>query len=263
MKLINRILSIMLATLLLAGCSSNGSQVELGEHEIYLSLPAINDSASGEDELGTPAAIGFVFSSFDEMRDFVTRGKYTDEELRELNRLPKNAEGKVVAPNLDTMPTPSYPEHFVLDKVYWGGSSEYPNYELNSNGIIAFVSHLPEERMLEDLERTHFNPNPGKYGVEATESVTTANGGIPGTAYYSTNLGDEKIKSICYQFDAGDITYYVLERYYTGEKEVPYFTKLWFSAENKYIQITFHHSDNNVPLPQLSIEEISQFGFKK
>ena len=230
MKLINRILSIMLATLLLAGCSSNGSQVEFGENEIYLSLPDIREPEYGEGELVTAAPVGFAFSSFDEMQDFVTRGKYTDEELRELNRLPKNAEGKVVAPNLDTMPTPSYPEHFVLDKVYWGGSSEYPNYELNSNGIIAFVSYLPEKRMLEDLERTHFNPNPGKYGVEASESVANANGGIPGTAYYSTNLKDEKIKSICYQFDAGDITYYVLERYYAGEEERLYYTKLWFSA---------------------------------
>jgi len=260
-----RFLFLLLATLLLAGCTGSGYRYVNNGDEAYISLRIQNTIARENGDMSQSEKAPVVyFSSVEEMKEDIQLGRFSDEELNNITQFARNAEGKIIVPNTDTIPSPTFPDRFEVDRLDWYGGSDFPAYWLKADGAISEVTVYTAEKITEKLDRFYWNPKYGKDGIEKEEIIPNANGSIAGTVRYITNASNEKLKMVHYTFSVDKATFYVREQYLlNSEKESPYFMYIWCVSGTSNYEVVIYSADNNIIPFKLSIEEISQFGFKK
>ena len=262
---IHRFLFLLLAVLLLVGCAGNGYRYVPNGSEAYISLGVANENGDKSENIYQSEMAPVVwFSSVEEMKEDLQLGRFSDEELKNIARFPKNTEGKIIAPSTDTIPFPTYPERFAVDRLSWEGGSGFPVYWLKADGAGAEATVLTAEKMAEELDRFFWNPKYGTNGIEQEEIMPNANGNISGPARYITNANNQKVKMVHYTFSVDDATFYVLEQYLLDlQQDTPYFMEIWCVKETSNSLVVIYNTDYDTIPFKLSIEEIAQFGFKK
>jgi len=228
-----RVLCFFLAFVLVAlcGCSAAREVSRNGKYRImedageyYL----VMDKASSISSNGVSASEkmeALTFSSVGEMKQTISEGKYTDEQLAIMDRFfQKTAKGDIALCNTNKLYDATLPEGLTADEIEWYGGYWYTF--VFEGELWGFLSVSDKETI--ENKAAEFAKQPERVKILEKKEVSERNA----TETLFENLAGEPRKQIQYTFESKDITINIIEVYKRNESDtVPY--RVWFYGNSK------------------------------
>jgi len=220
-SIMRSIMLIVLAALLLAGCSGKEPytlKTVDGVHYIEVG----SEYAPSEEDLQFNEEAGLKFSTMDEMVDAVLNKKLDESQLKKVYTFDRDANGKIRTVDFTNLVVPVVPaNHTLSSEVRWLGG-EY-TFRMNSkSGARAYVfCRTPElfEYFISDKYESVYGRE-GHNNAIKKEKVEDRNATV---VYVKTDRAE--LKHIIYSFQEGQTQYTVFEDYtlkYVDPSSYPY-----------------------------------------
>lgn len=230
-----RYICILLAILLLtlSGCS-RGVEVlsndqysimeEDGQH--YMKLHKAVSVTSGSTSAGTAQAPYVIkFSSLEEMKNAITEGTFTEEQLAHMQaNFPSNKRGNVLLCNVNKLYSATVPAGIDVGPIHWYGD----NYKfiISEEANISFCDKEAHDEFAKacDIES-------GKAKIISVTTIEDRNAKV----VTFENLAGAPRKMVTYNHTSGGKTITVAEQYNLDESEtVPYSISFWGNCDGAY-----------------------------
>ena len=238
---------LIVIILILTGCSPSGYQL-INENGNYYILYEGQPEPTNPNDLVCEPAPAIYFSSMKEMKSDIQKGKFTEEELKELSRFTHRDErGAIVICNLDDLYQPIYPSDLDLT-VVWRGPKYHWAFREGDSYRGLFTAEPRDEDIFTERE------NPETYWVpnNSVTYVSDRNATVINYAGY----GDHTSEIICYRIEAEDKILLVEE--FHDLTVNTYEVNIYGKQGDQYFYISFLD-----PPERPSVEWLSQFGIQK
>lgn len=254
-KKICLILCVVLTFLTLSACTSSAQAAKnytlIQENGVYYVDMNLGPSPE-DDNFVNPIGGRLYFDSLDEMVHSFQTGNFSEEAFAELERFPRENDGKIPVPNLSELAEPVVPASLGAYKIHVSGVSWsfYYNPDGAENAQF-FISEKKyhDERVEEFLNYEMELANRDRLAItEVADRNATS---------YTWFTDSTSCKHILYMISTDETVYYVQEVYENmGSQEISFFY-LWFEYQGEYVYVTIDQ-----PSERPAIEWITAFSVK-
>lgn len=269
----SKLICLALATVMLVGCSAKGPVSRPVQTELPIDLPyeIIRDddgyylllddnSTTDEEEEGSFSEMAPVieFGSMDEMVQDIKTGNFTENELQNLSRFPKDKDGRTILCDLSKLYDVYTPEKFDEQKILWKGNGYH--FVLLCTGsdfegrMSNFISDSSKEEAIEDLITCDSVVN---FTLLSTEQIEDRSATVK--IYTSeTYYGVKDHKRVYYTIQDEDKEVFVCETYTPSTDVVPSAVYIYGTETGKNYVVKLRNLQERP-----SVEYLMGFGYRE